>query len=205
MGADPAFEAGRVPSRQDLPGARSHEELRKLLDSGEIRAAIVRGEDPMAWGRTGGWFENVEFLAAMDWTNTETTQYADVVLPGSTYLETQGTRCNFEGRLVTFASAAEPPAGISGREVLEGLAREFGVEVEKDLGGEIKGVVETNLGPLVCFYWNTGEDRVSEDNVRIVPAETGVGTVPIQPPLTHAEKYKKEIREVGTERFRVRS
>jgi len=25
----------------------------------------------------------------------------------------------------------------------------------------------------------------------------------IQPPLTHSQKYRKEIREVGTERFRV--
>jgi hypothetical protein len=35
--------------------------------------------------------------------------------------------------------------------------------------------------------------------------ETRTGAVSIQPPLTHAEKYKREIREVGTERFRVRS
>jgi hypothetical protein len=25
----------------------------------------------------------------------------------------------------------------------------------------------------------------------------------IQPPLTHSQSYRKEIREVGTERFRV--
>ncbi|MFH1313482.1 MAG: FAD-dependent oxidoreductase [Candidatus Eisenbacteria bacterium] len=205
MGADPAFEAGRIPSRQDLGGARSHEELRSLLKSGEIRAALIIGEDPMAWGRTGAWFENVEFLAAMDWTNTETTQYADVILPSSTYLETEGTRCNFEGRLMEFATATRPPAGISGREVLEELAVEFGIEVGSDLTTRIRTEVESNLGPLTCFYWNTGQQRVSRDKARVVPTETGVRTISIQPPLTHAEKYKKEIREVGTERFRVRT
>jgi formate dehydrogenase major subunit len=203
-GADPAFAAGRIPSDPSLPGARTHEDLRSLLEDGQIRAALVMGEDPMAWGRTGAWFQNIEFLAVMDWTPTETTQYADVVLPGSTYLETAGTRCNFEGRLVKFAQAVEPPAGISGRAVLEGLAAEFGVKTGDDLTSDIRDLASARLGPLTGFYWNTGEVRKSDAGIGLIPSETGVRTVSIQPPLTHGEKYKKEIREVGTERFRVR-
>jgi anaerobic selenocysteine-containing dehydrogenase len=141
----------------------------------------------------------------MDWTPTETTQYADVVLPGSTYLETAGTRCNFEGRLIGFTEAVEPPAGVSGKEVLRGLAAEFGVDVGQDLSEEISLIVEKNLGSLLCFYWNTGQDRSSETPMRLVPVRSRPRPLSIQPPLTHAEKYKKEIREVGTERFRVRT
>jgi len=33
--------------------------------------------------------------------------------------------------------------------------------------------------------------------------EYGARTTSIQPPLTHAQQYRTEIREVGTERFRV--
>jgi formate dehydrogenase major subunit len=204
-GADPGFAAGRIPAPDTLPGARSHKELRNLLEEGRIRAALVIGEDPMAWGRTGAWFQNIEFLAAMDWTPTETTQYADVVLPGSTYLETAGTRCNFEGRLIEFGEAVEPPAGISGRDVLQGLAAEFGVKTVDDLTAEIRSLVRDNLGPLAGYYWNTGEERTSDAEMHLIGVPTGVRTASIQPPLTHAEKYKKEIREVGTERFRVRS
>ena len=111
-GADPAFTAGRIPAGDSFKGARSHKELRGLLEAGEIRAALIIGEDPMAWGRTGAWFGNVEFMAAMDWTDTETTRFANVVLPGSTFLETNGTRCNFEGRVARFIRAVEPPAGV---------------------------------------------------------------------------------------------
>ncbi len=205
MGADPAFAAGRVVSARGLAGASRHGELRDLLHSGGLRAALVIGEDPMAWGRTGAWFENVEFLAAMDWTNTETTEYADVVLPGSTYLETEGTRCNFEGRLVGFSRAVEPPATVSGREVLQGLAREFGMDTPADLTADLKRLVGKNLGSLSCYYWNTGESRTSAYPERLVATAVRAKAVSIQPPLTHGEKYKKEIREVGTERFRVRA
>jgi predicted molibdopterin-dependent oxidoreductase YjgC len=205
MGADPAFAAGRVPVPAGIKGARDRNELREMLEAGEIRAAFIIGEDPMAWGRTGKWLENVEFLAAMDWTPTETTQYADAVLPGSTFLETAGTRCNFEGNLVEFAAAVEPPAGLSGIEVLKGLAAEFGIKTTTDITGEIDGLVRKSLGSLACFYWNTGQDRAYGGQAKVGPTGAGVKTVPIQPPLTHAEKYKKEIREVGTERYRVRS
>jgi len=204
-GAEPAFAAGRQPAPAGLAGARSREDLRNMLENGEIRAALIIGEDPMAWGRTGLWFENAEFIAAMDWTPTETTQYADVVLPGSTCLETEGTRCNFEGRLAEFKQAVHPPAGMSGTEVLKKLAQEFGVKTARNLTAELSALVEKSLGPLACFYWNTGQKRSAEGRAGLAPTGAAVKAVPIQPPLTHAEKYKREIREVGTERYRVRS
>ena len=159
----------------------------------------------MAWGQTGHWFQNIEFLAVMDWTNTETTQCADVILPGSTYLETCGTRCNFEGKVVEFCQPVEPPAGISGREVLRALAVEFGVETAQDTSKEIRGIIQDKLGMMSRFYWNTGQGHnFDERKMRLVAADTGVRTNPIQPPLTHGQKYKKEIRDVGTDRFRIR-
>jgi len=204
-GADPVFGPGRVPITSKFAGAGSHAGLRKLLTEGKIRAALVIGEDPMAWGQTGRWFQNIEFLAAMDWTSTETIQYADVVLPGSTYLETSGTRCNFEGEVVEFCRAVEPPAGISGREVLRILAVEFGIETAQDTSSEIRGIIQDKLGAMSRFYWNTGQKRdFDEGKMRLVVADTGVRVGLIQPPLTHGEKYKKEIRDVGTDRFRVR-
>jgi formate dehydrogenase major subunit len=203
MGADPAFGPGRTPNPHGVDGARSREELRALLASGEIRGALVIGEDPLAWGQTGSWFQNVEFIAAMDWTDTETTRYADVVLPGSTYLETAGTRCNFEGALHEYSRAIEPPSGSSGDEVLRGLAREFGVTTDDDTTAEIGAIVNKKLGDLVRFYWNAGEERHVPDTKCLVPTGAVAVTGSIHPPLTHGERYKREIREVGTGRFRV--
>ncbi len=203
-GADPAFGPGRTPNPQGAAGARSRRELRELLASGELKGALVIGEDPLAWGQTGSWFQNVEFLAAMDWTLTETTRSADVVLPGSTYLETEGTRCNFEGAVVEYARAVEPPAGATGIDVLRGLAREFGIPVADDTASEIETIVKNELGDLTRFYWNTGEERVAAGAARLVPTGAVAHTGSLQPPLTHSERYKREIREVGTGRFRVR-
>jgi len=204
MGADPAFGPGRVPNPEGVAGARSREELRKLLASGEIKAALIIGEDPMAWGQAGSWFQNAEFLAAMDWTSTETTRSADVVLPGSTYLETAGSRCNFEGSLVRYSRAVEPPSGASGDEVLRGLAGEFGVAAAQDTAAEVAGVMREKLGRFAGFYWNSGEERVAPGKPRLVATGAVAHTGSIQPPLTHGEKYKREIREIGTGRFRVR-
>jgi len=204
MGADPAFGPGRTPNPEGVVGARSREELRALLASGGIKGALIIGEDPLAWGQTGSWFQNVEFIAAMDWTDTETTRYADVVLPGSTYLETAGTRCNFEGALVEYSKAVEPPSGSSGDEVLRGLAREFGLTTIDDTTAEIETIVRKKLGDLARFYWNTGEERFAPAAKRLVPTGAVAHTGSIHPPLTHGERYKREIREVGTGRFRVR-
>jgi formate dehydrogenase major subunit len=203
VGADPAFSTGRAAIPDGVVGARSREELRRLLAAGTIKGAIIIGEDPLAWGQTGSWFQNVEFLAAMDWTSTETTRYADVVLPGSTYLETAGTRCNFEGTVTTYSRAVEPPAGASGTEVLKGLAGEFGIRTAEDTTAEIEKIVAEKLGDSARFYWNTGQERSAPPRTRLVSTGAAVQTGSIQPPLTHGEKYKREIREVGTGRFRV--
>ncbi|MBP2674156.1 MAG: FAD-dependent pyridine nucleotide-disulfide oxidoreductase, partial [Deltaproteobacteria bacterium] len=204
-GADPAFGPGRATPAGGTAGARSREELRGLLADGELKGALILGEDPLQWPQTGSWFRNVEFLAAMDWAETETTRGADVVLPGSTFLETPGTRCNFEGTVAVFSRSVEPPAGVSGIDVLKGLARELGLAVPEDASAVLAAVVREELGDLAKFYWNTGEERIAPGRLRLVPTDAVARAGSIPPPLTHGEKYRREIREVGTGRFRVRS
>ncbi|MCL1926477.1 MAG: FAD-dependent oxidoreductase [Syntrophorhabdaceae bacterium] len=223
VGAAPSFGPGRVPPSLEIAGARTKEELLAFLESGGLRGALVIGEDPLAWESSGSWFGNVEFLAAMDWADTETTRNADVVLPGATYLETAGTRCNFEGALIRYSQVAEPPAGVTGDAVLKELARSFGLAVPDDTVAELDAVVRKKLGGLARFYWNTGEARYARMKLRpdftvgggvrtswISPSltqtekcERGTGLIPL--PLTQAEKYKREIRETGTGRYRAGS
>ncbi len=207
-GADPAFLPGRTGAGGDLPGATSRSELRRMLEEGELRGALVLGENPMESDRTATWLRNLEFLVAMDWTETETTSYADVVLPGSTYLETPGTRCNFEGELVTYARAVDPPAGMSGTMVLARVAEAAGLDPEagseEELAAELDRLVRESLGELVRFLWNTGEKRSWSGTGRMRPAAVDAKASSISPPLTHGQRYRSEIREVGTERYRVR-
>lgn len=198
-GADPAFLPGRIPVEDPLPGARNSTELRKLLEEGELAAALIIGENPLEFSRTGSWFQNCRFIAAVDWTDTETTMAADITLPGSTFLETPGTRCNYEGNLLCFNGAVTPPSGKTGREVLEELAEAFGIDLPENPGQDIP----ERLGKKAAFYWNTGEERNWNGRGTLIPITMTGKASSIQPPLTHSQNYRKEIREVGTERFRV--
>ncbi len=136
----------------------------------------------------------------MDWTDTETTRFADVTLPGSTFLETPGSRCNFEGNLIEYTKAVTPPSGKTGVEVLEALAGAFGIDVSVE---NIDSIVRNKLGDLVRFYWNTGEERNWDGRGMLIPVSADAMAASIQPPMTHSQEYRKEILEIGTERFRV--
>jgi formate dehydrogenase major subunit len=205
MGANPVAGPGRAPV-SGLPGATSLGELRDLLHNGKIRGALVIHEDPMRSDRVAGWFRNVEFLAAMDWTDTETTASADVVLPGTTFLEAGGTRCNFEGSVIAFTAVQDAPGGLTGREVLSGLCAQLDVTVtaesSADLLVEIDAALRAGLGDLSVFIWNRGEERPAL-MPRAVPVAADFKAVSIPAPITHGELYKREIREVGTGRYRV--
>jgi anaerobic selenocysteine-containing dehydrogenase len=207
-GADPSFEAGRKPVGDGLPGARTNGELRQLLAEGRIKGALIIGEDAIREDRTASYFRNVEFLAAMDWARTETTMLADIALPGSTYLETDGTRCNFEGRLVTFRQAMKPPASIPGWQVLAQLAGFFNLaglgDSAEAFTRRLEALVRRTLDGRLPFYWNTGESRKWDGRGTLRVADVKTKPVPVQPALTPTDHYKREILEVGIERYRVR-
>lgn len=210
-GGDPAFRAGRAPvpaaANGDLPGARSRAELHALLREGRIRGALVIGEDPLEHARTSAYFQNIDFLAAVDWTATETTRFADVTLPGTTYLECEGTRCNFEGRVLDFTRAVAPPSGVPGWAVLAELAERLGVRVGakacESLTAEIERAVREQLNSLSAFYWNRGEVRVWPERVALSVPRLSGRAASIPPALTHTGRYKRAIRQVG-ETFRVK-
>ncbi|MCP4708807.1 MAG: molybdopterin-dependent oxidoreductase, partial [Planctomycetes bacterium] len=200
-GAVPAFGPGRVVINGDLAGVTSQTELQILLAESKIKAAIIIGEDPMAWTKSGSWFSNIEFLAVMDWTETETTQYADVVLPGSTFLETAGTRCNFEGKVVSYRQAVAPRAGVSSRDILRQLSQGFGVKTTPNTTKEIQAIVQTQQGDLSRYYWNTSSANRPGKINHLIAVKTPVQSGSIAPPFTHSEKYKKQIKDVGHQIF----
>jgi len=207
MGADPRFAPGRRPSGA-APGAKSRRELLEMLASGRIKAALILGEDPMHEDKVAAYFGDAGFLAVADWCHTETTQSADVILPATTFLESDGTRINFEGRLLRYNQALQAPGGAAGWQVLAELARAFGLA---GVGGSFAEVfaaadrcAREGLGGLVGVYWNTGQKR-AEAGACLKVADVRARPSPLCPPLTVAGQYKRQLREVGAERFRPRS
>ena len=208
VGADPRFLPGRRPSG-GLPGAKSRRELLAMLEEGRLKAAIIIGEDPMRDDKCASYFGNAEFLAAADWCHTETTQFADIILPGSTFLEGEGTRINFEGRLTRYARAVEPASGVPGWKLLARLAEAFGVkgigESFAEVSAEADRAARAGLGERVKLYWNTGEERDLNLPARLRVADARTKPSRIPAPMTVAEQYKRQLRDLGAERLRPRN
>ncbi len=204
-GADPCFAPGRLPA-PELPGARNRAELQKLLVDGEIKAALVIGEDPMQHDHYSSYFGGIELMVAIDWAQTETTQFADISLPGTTYLEFAGTRFGLDGKASAFSKVVDPPSGRQGWEVLAKLALAMGLRVPgtlADITAELKHLVQEGTGARMEFYWNDGKPHSWKGKGKLRVADVRTAPTPIPPPLTECERYKRNIRDVGEERFRV--
>jgi len=82
------------------------------LVSGEVKFLYIMGENPMVSdpdiNHVIKGLENAEFLVVQDIFLTETAEYADVVLPASSYAEKTGTFTNTERRVQLVNKAIEP-------------------------------------------------------------------------------------------------
>jgi formate dehydrogenase major subunit len=75
--------------------------------------------------------EALEFLVCQDIFETETTKYADVILPASSFLEKSGTFTNAERRIQLVAPAIDPPGGArTDFEIIMAVSRALGHEME---------------------------------------------------------------------------
>ncbi len=84
-----------------------------LAAEGKVKALYVFGENPMVSDpniehvRKG--LEALDFLVVQDIFLTETAELADVVLPGASYAEKNGTFTNTERRVQRIRKAVDPP------------------------------------------------------------------------------------------------
>ncbi len=88
-------------------------EIAKAAAEGRIRGLYIMGENPMLTDpdttHTGKALENLEFLVVQDIFHTETTPYADVILPAASFAEKEGTFVNSDRRTLRVRRAVESP------------------------------------------------------------------------------------------------
>jgi formate dehydrogenase major subunit len=81
--------------------------------AGELKAMYIFGEDVAQTDPNTAHvvhaLESLDFLVCQDIFETETTKYADVILPASSFLEKSGTFTNAERRVQLVAAAIDPP------------------------------------------------------------------------------------------------
>ena len=82
-------------------------------EKGNLQALYIMGENPLRGlpqpERIRNALNKPELLVVQDILATETTQLADVVLPGAAFSEKGGTFTNLEGRIQLFEPAVSPP------------------------------------------------------------------------------------------------
>ncbi|XEC95275.1 molybdopterin oxidoreductase family protein [Paenibacillus tarimensis] len=98
----------------ELPGKGvSAYELFDKIHEGEIKAMIVLGSNPLVSSpnsdRVAKALAKLELLIVVDLFETETAAYAHWLLPGTSFLEAEGTLTNLEGRVFHRPQALVPP------------------------------------------------------------------------------------------------
>jgi len=124
------FEADWHVALDPEPGLRIPNMLDAALD-GSFRALYVQGEDilqsdPNTHHVAAG-LAAMELVIVHDLFLNETANYAHVFLPGSTFLEKDGTFTNAERRIQLVRKVMEPAAGLADWEVTQALANALGL------------------------------------------------------------------------------
>ncbi len=141
----------------------------EMLDEckrGNFKAIYILGEDPAQTdpdlNHVRAALESVEFLVVQDIFHTETTQFADVILPGASFAEKDGTFTNGERRVQRVRKAVEPLAGMAEWEVLARLSTLMGYPMHYDSPSEIMD----EIASLVPIYGGISYGRIEEKGIQ---------------------------------------
>jgi NADH-quinone oxidoreductase subunit G len=123
-------------------------------DEGAIGLLIVSGDEAAANPHVRALAENAERVIAITMFHSLAAGWADLVLPGTSYLEREGTYVNLEGRVQRLRRAAIPP-GPDELAWLSELASRFDVELSPYPSLVFAGVSERAFGGVT--YEDLGE------------------------------------------------
>ncbi len=142
--------------------------------AGDLKAMYIFGEDVAQTDPNTthviAALESLEFLVCQDIFETETTKYADVVLPASAFLEKTGTFTNAERRFQMVNAAIEPPgAAKTDFEILTTVSRALGHE----MGYETPADVMDEIAALTPEYAGVSHERVGRTGLQWPVAADG--------------------------------
>ena len=166
-----AFEAMWGVTLQGAPGLRIPNMLDEAVE-GTFKGLYCQGEDiaqsdPDTQHVTAG-LEAMECVVVQDIFLNETAKYAHVLLPGSSFLEKDGTFTNAERRINRIRRVMPPLGGLADWEVTIKLAGALGYEMHYDHPSEImdeiaaltpsfSGVSYQKLETLGSIQWPCNE------------------------------------------------
>ena len=146
-------------------GLKSVEMLDQACE-GQFKGLYIMGEDPAHTDPNSNEVRKalkaLDFLVVQEIFHTETTKYADVILPGASFAEKDGTFTNGERRVQRVRKAIEPLAGKADWEIISELATRMGYHMKYNHPSEIMDEI-ASLTPL---YGGISYDRLETDGIQ---------------------------------------
>jgi formate dehydrogenase major subunit len=129
--------------------------------AGDLKAMYIFGEDVAQTdpdtAHVKAALESLEFVVCQDIFENETTKYADVILPASSFLEKSGTFINAERRFQLVEPAIDPPGGAkTDFEILTTVSRMLGHE----MGWETPWDTLDEIARLTPTYAGVSRERI---------------------------------------------
>lgn len=158
---------------------------------GDMDVLVLLGADPVsdcpdkALAKLA--IENAGFVVAVDAFRTESSTYADVVLPAAIYTERRGSFTNIEGRLSWLAQKVVPP-GTARPDWM--IVADLALRLGKDLGASSLGEFWAEINKVSPLHAGAGPELLMSYRGRdgvVVPVEADEKTASPPPPLDPME------------------
>jgi len=163
-------------------------EMFNAAEKGEIKAMYIMGENPALsdpnLNHTRHTLDKIEFLVVQDIFMTETAQYADVVLPGATFAEKDGTFTNTERRVQRVRQALQLPGQArQDWEIICDLSTRFGYPMSYESPKQILEEINQVTPQYAGITW----ERLDKVGIQWpCPDASHPGT-----PILHKEKFTR--------------
>ena len=199
----------KIPSK---PGLTVTELMNGVLD-GRVKALYIMGENPILsdpnMNHVKEALSEIEFLVSQDIFLNETAQLADVVLPGVSFAEKEGTFTNTERR-VQRVRPALPIRGEARRDL----------DIIRDLGQRLSGTaadISSDVVHPVTDWSYAGASAVWDEIAALTPSMSGIGYEKLErcgiqwpcptvehpgTPILHKEKFTRGLGKFTPLTFR---
>jgi formate dehydrogenase alpha subunit len=169
------FEEAWQTKLPDTVGLTATEVMPAILD-GRVKALVVLGENPMVSDPDSLHVEKalkaLEFLLVIDIFPTPTADLADVVLPGTSFAEREGTFTNTERRVQMVRKAIEPVGEAKPDwQIVQELSNRFGYAMDF----ESPRAIQEEISRLTPSYGGITYERLQGDGLQWPCPDTGHG------------------------------
>jgi len=164
-------------------------EMFEAAYEGKVKAMYILGENPVLTDGNANYIkkalENLDFLVVQELFLTETAEFADVVLPGASFAECDGTFTNTERRPQLVRKAIEPLPGQANWETICQMVTRMGYPMNYNHPSEIWAEM-SSLSPSMA---GISFDRLEKESVHWpCPSDDHPGT-----PILHIGKFTRGL------------